>query len=122
MIRISLSLIASGAFLLAVGCGGIDSSRQAHPDALVGKLTYNGQPLKSVILTATGVDGTLAGGTTNEEGVYTIPSPPRGKLQLQLSAPGTGKLPFPAKYTKPNSDLTTEYTGGKQTFDIELKP
>ena len=105
---------------LLTGCGGT-GGREAHPDALTGKVTYNGQPVKSVALTVTGPDGKAVGTTADDQGVYTIPSPPKGQLQFQLAAPGGGKLPFPEKYTKPNNGLSVEYAGGRQTYDIELK-
>lgn len=108
------------ALLAAItGCGA--GARDANPEALTGKVTFNGQPVKAVTITVLG-SGAPTGGTTNEEGVYTIPNPPKGQLQFQLVAPGSGKAPFPVKYTKPNNGLSFEYTGGKQTYDMELKP
>jgi hypothetical protein len=115
MFAITALLALSGAI---AGCGA--GAREANPDALTGKITYNGQPLKAVTVMAIG-GGTPAGGTTNDEGVYTIPNPPKGKLKFQLTAPGSGKTPFPAKYTKPDNDLSFEYTGGKQTYNMDLK-
>jgi hypothetical protein len=112
-----LSLFVASA--VSAGCGA--AARDAHPDVLVGKITHNGQPVKSVTVTVFGPDGSPAGGTTNDEGVYTLPSPPKGQLKFQLVAPGSGKPPFPVKYTQPNNDLTFEYTGGKQTYDMNLK-
>src|SRR4051794_25740176 len=82
------------------GCGA--GARDANPEALTGKITFNGQPVKAVTVTAISPAG-AAGGTTNDDGVYTIPNPPKGKLQFQLVSPGSGKAPFPAKYTRPNS-------------------
>jgi len=104
----------------SAGCG-IGGAREAHPDALVGKITHNGQPMKSVAIFVIGPAGETAGGTTNEEGVYTIPSPPKGKLKFRLISPGSGKPRFPVKYTLPNNDLSFEYTDGKQTYDMDLK-
>ena len=112
-----LSLFVASA--VSAGCGA--AAREAHPDVLVGKITHNGQPVKSVTVTVLGPGGSPAGGTTNDEGVYTIPNPPKGTLTFQLVAPGSGKPPFPVKYTKPNNDLRVEYTGGKQTYDMDLK-
>jgi hypothetical protein len=113
-----LTLLAS--LTLSAGCG-IGGGREANPEALTGKVTANGQPVKSVTLTVTGPDGKTAGGTTSEAGTYTIPNPPKGALKFQFVAPA-GKATFPVKYTKPGNDLAFEYTGGKQTYDIDLKP
>lgn len=114
---LSLSVVA----FAGAGCGAFNG-RQANPDALIGRITHNGQPMKSVTLMATGSDGTPVGGTTNDEGVYTIPNPPKGNLQFQLVSPGSGKPVFPTKYTKPNNGLGCQYTGGRQTYDMDLKP
>ncbi|QJW96610.1 carboxypeptidase-like regulatory domain-containing protein [Frigoriglobus tundricola] len=120
MRRTVLPLALVPVLALAAGCGAI-GGLEAHPDALTGKITYNGQPVKSVALTVTGPDGKPSGGATNDEGVYTIPNPPKGTLQIQLSAPG-GKAAFPVKYTKPNSGLSVAYTGGRLTHNIDLTP
>ena len=114
-----LSLFVASA--VSAGCGIGAKQQEAHPDALVGKITHNGQPVKAVTITVLGPDGTPAGGTANDDGTYTIPNPPKGQLKFQLVAPGSGKPPFPAKYTQPNNDLTFDYTGGKQTYDMNLK-
>lgn len=120
MTRVLFALPVLVALVAGAGCGA-NGSREAHPDALTGKVTFNGQPVKSVTITAIGPDGKPYGGTTNEEGVYTIPSPTKGRLEFQLIAPG-GKAAFPEKYTKPKNGLSFEYAGGKQTYDMELKP
>jgi hypothetical protein len=118
MRSIVLTVMLLAATALAGGCVG---SKPAHPDSLGGKITTNGQPVRSIVVTVSGSDGKSAGGMTNEEGVYLIPDPPKGKLAFQLSPPG-GKATFPRKYTKPNNGLAFEYTGGTQTYDLDLRP
>ncbi len=115
-----LTVLAACAAAAAVGCGAIGRS-DPHPDALTGRITTGGQPVKSVMVTVTGPDGAPAGGTTNDDGVYTIPNPPKGKLKFRLVAPGGGKAPFPTRYATPSNDLTFEYGGGKETYDMDLK-
>ena len=118
MLRTIPVLILFAAVCAVAGCGA--GAREANPDALTGKITYNGQPVRSVTVTAMSPSGP-AGGTTNDEGVYTIPNPPKGKLTFQLVSPGSGKPSFPVKYTQPNGELSFEYTGGKQTYNMDLK-
>lgn len=105
----------------AVGC---DSASDATPNALVGKVTLGGQPLASESITVIGPGGEVSGGTTNADGDYLIPDPPTGQLTFQLMPQDPGRRPakggIPAKYTKPGNDLGVEYTGGRQTYDIEL--
>ena len=103
----------------AAGCGAVGRG-DPHPDALVGRITTAGRPVKSVVVTAYGPDGKPAGGMTNDDGVYTIPNPPKGKLTFQIMSPGAGKPPFPARYSTRSNDLSVDYSGGKQTFDMEL--
>lgn len=119
MFRRLISLVAlMTAAIFVAGCG---TTKEANPEALTGKVTANGQPVRSTTLTVTGPDGKTAGGTTNEEGVYTIPTPPKGNLSFLFIPPG-GKATFPTKYTKPGNGLSFEYQGGKQTYDLDLKP
>lgn len=105
------------ATVLAFGCG---KNQEANQDSLTGKVTVNGQPVKTTVITVTGPDGKPSGGTTNDEGVYLIPNPPKGELKFTF-VPSGPKSGIPDKYTRPNNDLKFTYTGGKQTYDIDLK-
>jgi hypothetical protein len=118
LLRPAAALLAVAALTLAAGC---DSGRDAHPDALSGKVTSKGQPVQYATIIVTGPDGRTAGGTTNEAGEYTIPSPPEGALTFHF-APAGKKSTVPAKYAKANNGLSFTYTGGKQTYDIDLTP
>lgn len=92
--------------------------------SLTGRITSGGQPIPFLNLMASGPKGYNTGGSTNENGEYTMPEPPKGLLRFQVFIPG--KLPkgvtITEKYAKADgSGLTFEYKGGRQTFDIDLK-
>lgn len=106
------------AVMTAIGCGA--GGGVAHPDALSGKVTAGGKPVASATLVVTGPEGQSSGGTTNDDGTYLIPEPPKGKLSFQFIMTSNKSL-IPAKYSKPNNGLTFDYTGGSQTYDIDLK-
>jgi hypothetical protein len=118
LLRPTAALLAVAALALAAGC---ESGREAHPDSLSGKVTFKSQPVPYATIIVTGPDGRTAGGTTNEAGEYTIPSPPEGELKFHFPPAGK-KSPVPAKYAKANNGLSFTYTGGKQTYDIDLTP
>jgi len=122
------SLLFAG--LLATGC----SSDPIGGDVLTGKVTLNGAPAKNVTVTVAGADGLPANAATGDDGVYSIPNPPQGTLQVRVTGfvptpppgvkappPPPGSTSVPARYTKPNNGLSVEYTGGKQSYDIEMK-
>ncbi|VTR99110.1 carboxypeptidase-like regulatory domain-containing protein [Tuwongella immobilis] len=117
MRAIAFALVAG----LMIGCSGGSTSNDDTAESINGKITFKGEPVKGVTLIVKSADGKDAGGSTNEVGEYTIPSPPKGKLGFML-IPAGGKAAFPAKYTKAGNDLSFDYQGGKQTFNIELKP
>ena len=62
MLRVLSVLGLFAALAASAGCGA-GAKQEAHPDALVGKITHNGQPVKAVTITVLGPDGTPAGGT-----------------------------------------------------------
>lgn len=111
---------------LVFGCSDSGSKANTGKEALSGKVTLNDQPLKYVIINATGAGGIISGSTTNEAGEYLIPDPPKGMIKFTVmgSKPGAKLAPnapsvVPDKYSKPN-DLQFDYQGGKQTFDLKL--
>lgn len=103
---------------LAGGCGG----GEKRGGELSGKVTVNGHPAGVMTLVVTGPDGKTAGGNTNDAGEYRIPDPPVGELKFQFIAPKQpGKTAgVPPKYASPNSGITHTYSGGKDTFNIDL--
>ena len=120
--RMRTLILAAAVLATAVGCDG--TSGEAHPDSLVGTVTLDGTVVPSESLIVTGPNGEVAGGSTNDAGEYLIPDPPKGQLKVQFMPPVRGnrnKPMIPIKYTKPGNDLGIEYTGGKHTYDIELK-
>jgi hypothetical protein len=125
-----LSILLSAA-LPAAGC----SSGPDGDNVLTGTVTRNGQPVKNVTVTVGVKDGPEANAVTGDDGEYRIPNPPKGALQVRVTAltppppPGTkapppppGSITIPPRYTKADNGLSVEYTGGKQTYDIDLKP
>lgn len=118
MMRVSsLGLLVLGC-IISAGCS--QSGGDAHPDSLSGKITFQGQPVPEATMIVTGSDGKTAGGSANAAGEYLIPEPPKGKLKFQFF-PGAKKDSIPMKYLKPDNDLSFEFIGGKQTYDIDLK-
>ena len=117
------TLILSAVVLAtAVGCD--RTSGEAHPDSLVGKVTLGGAVVPSESLIVTGPNGEVAGGSTSDAGKYLIPDTPKGRLKVQFMPPVRGnrnKPMIPMKFTKPVNDRGIEYTGGKQTNDVEMK-
>ncbi|HJZ58715.1 MAG TPA: carboxypeptidase-like regulatory domain-containing protein [Gemmataceae bacterium] len=109
-------LLAGLVAAMAIGCG----AQTAGKNTLSGKVTAHGRPVADVALVVTGPDGKTSGGTTNPEGVYLIPDPPKGQLQFHFIPAGPAKKSVPEKYVKPGNGLGLEYTGGKRTYDIEL--
>jgi hypothetical protein len=109
-------LLAMGA---VVGCG--KSENGTGKNVLTGVVTITGKPAAEMVIVAVTPEGETAGGTTDPTGRYTIPDPPQGPLQVYFMQPGELRL-IPDRYTVPNSELVCEYRGGKQTYDMDLKP
>lgn len=112
--------------LFLAGCGGPTSG--AGKDILSGRVMIGDQPAKQVIITVTGPDGKVSGGTTTDTGDYTIPDPPKGTLKFMVSGSLPGKKlssnspsVVPPRYSNPN-DLEFNYSGGKQTHNLSLTP
>lgn len=118
MMRVSSLVFIFLCGTISIGCN--QSGGDAHPDSLSGKITLQGQPVAEATMVVTGPDGKTAGGSANSAGEYVIPEPPKGVLKFQFF-PGAKKDSIPQKYLKPDNGLSFEYTGGKQTYDIELK-
>jgi hypothetical protein len=106
--------------LVVAGCGG----QPVNPDAaniLSGRVTHKGNPVPNLTLVVSGPDGSKRGGSTNDQGEYRIPNPPQGKLSFQFIEAGRpGSSAIPKKYAQPNNGVNYDYTGGLQTFDIQL--
>ncbi|QEL14422.1 peptidase associated/transthyretin-like domain-containing protein [Limnoglobus roseus] len=125
---LSAVVVVSG--LLSAGCGG---GSNGPGNVLSGVVTVDGRPVKEVNVLATGGAAQLSA-LTNEQGEYRFENPPKGALKFQLTSmappppgvPGSPPPPaaagVPTKYTKPGNDLAFEYAGGKQTYNMDLKP
>jgi hypothetical protein len=128
------------ATLFAAGCGGPKANEPT--ESVSGKVLLEGQPVAGTVY-FTGSDGREIPAAINVEGKYTVANPPKGegkftvksnlpaapagapqpKAGSEVAAPEgvVGKVP-PAKYALPGHAIAYNYAGGKQTFDIELKP
>jgi hypothetical protein len=126
---------------LAIGCGG-----QAK-GTVSGKVTYQGKPLSSGIVSFVSEAGAPHYADIESDGSYRMVNAPVGPVRIGVqskpkqSASPSPRMPrsredfvkvesdmkakesiLPDKYTDPNkSDLTYTVTKGKQQFDIDLK-
>jgi hypothetical protein len=110
---------------------------------LSGKVTYNGELLRSGLVSITAANGWVGTSQINEDGTYSIANVPPGSAKIAVDnfssdarskpprdikhrpprpAPTDTSVKIPVKYKKPEtSGLTCEVTGGRQTHNIELK-
>jgi hypothetical protein len=115
--------------LAATGCGG-QTQPTGEENTLTGTVVLNGQPADYSMVVAIGPNGQEATGPRLADGSYNIINPPTGMLKFKFAAgppiPGgppaakTGNVP--AKYLSETKELTFEYAGGNQVYNIELKP
>jgi hypothetical protein len=107
---------------------------------LSGKVTYNGEPLRSGLVSITAANGWVGTSQIDEDGNYSIANVPSGSAKITVDnfssevrgiprnvkrpphAEPTAPVKIPPKYKDPKtSGLTCEVTGGRQTHNIELK-
>jgi hypothetical protein len=126
----TLALVGLSVLLAAgIGCGRMDSER----NTIAGKMTLNGQPIQSATVFVTGPDDAVASGPVSG-GNYTIRRAPVGPLRFRVVSvppppPGsriklktdTGAS-IPERYQSSDNELSLDYKGGKQIFDIALQP
>jgi len=108
-----------------------------------GKVMLGNVPASGATVTFIGAGGKKAGALVDREGKYVVVDAPPGKVQVTVKSmagagpalptpaqvkdakagpPGATSVTVPAKYGEPNNGLTYEVKGGKETYDIELKP
>jgi hypothetical protein len=133
------SLFAAAVFATAAGCGAPKSKEP--DDVITGSVSLDGQPVNGTVMFFA-VDGREYPGAISEDGKYKVLNAPKGDGRflvksnlpsLPAGAPkpkdappppdnaGNGKQP-PAKYAFAANAIKYSYAGGKQNFDIELKP
>jgi hypothetical protein len=105
---------------LALASGGCGNQNTSGKNLLSGTVKADGQLVPDVPLVVTGPDGKTAGGMTDPKGEYIIPDPPQGKLQFHFMPAGPSAKLIPKKYTKTGNGLEFDYTGGKQTYNVEM--
>jgi hypothetical protein len=123
------------AVCLVSGCGGNNRFRA------YGKVTYQGAPVKSGIISFIPEDGQAsAGGSPINEGMYDIPVPPglpAGTYKVSISVPKVGKgavkemdgpgtggdtgESLPAKYNANTELRATIKPGASTEFNFDLK-
>jgi hypothetical protein len=135
--RIGLRSVSLAALLLAAaGCGG---------NRVVGKVTLNGVPVKSGLVTFYGEGQLQKVANINVDGEFQLDEPPPGisrvtvqnlstyvpmdrrvmlprQSKVSLPMPAAPTEALPRKYADPYNGLQFTATGGKQRFDIELTP
>lgn len=145
--RLVLLLLPSVLLFSTIGCG----EKGGAKNSVSGKVLFNSKPVTGTV-TFIGADGKEAASPINPDGSYNVPDPPLGedKITIQgipgmadaprpqipttnapgmddamkksLESPSSSGVAPPAKYASPTNGLTFKVTGGKQTFNIDLKP
>lgn len=140
MIKKASVLLGVSVLISLVGC----NQRSMTDNSLTGTITFNGKPVSFATIMVKGADGTEKNGPTDEQGKYIVVDPPEGPLKFKIVAvppppppgapeagqgggapawkPPPGALSLPKRYGDFENEVTFTYEGGKQTFDIELKP
>ena len=137
--------------MLLAGTLGCGSGDRMPANAITGTVTFKGAPVRFASLAAFGAEGEQRVSRTDEDGHYLIVNPPPGELSIRFvdlpppSPPRPNPPPragvkydipppreamtppppptnIPARYLKPDGGLPFHYTGGRQTFDIDIKP
>jgi hypothetical protein len=85
----------------------------------------DGNPVPRATVCAVREDKSEVSAQTTLDGKYSLTGLPVGKLQFKVvgspsAVPGMPQVPD--RYKKLNNGLGFEYSGGRQTFEIELTP
>jgi hypothetical protein len=137
--------------VLLTGTLGCSSGDRMPANSITGTVTLKGAPVRFASLAAISRDGEQRVSRTDEDGHFLIVNPPAGELIIRFvdlpppSPPRPNPPPragvkydipppreamtpppppttIPARYVKPDAGLPFHYEGGRQTFDIDLKP
>ncbi len=138
--RFSAGCLAALLVLSLSGCG------SDAKGTITGKVTLNGKPVTSGIVTFTTGKLPPTSAPINKDGEYTIQDSPVGEMKITLNnapplaesidpsktatagpqkiptAPAGETGPIPAKYAKEGNGLTYTVKSGEQTFNIPLTP
>ena len=125
-------LVASS--LTLIGCSGA-----VETTSVGGKVMVSGKPLNSGAITFAGPQNYIASGYIQPDGTYEVGNVPLGEVKVTITPAqpvvnaeaGTDPVkilkapaarPIPAKYAKPDNDLTFTVITGGMTKDFDLKP
>ena len=132
----------------ALGCGSGDGKPE---NSIAGTVTLKGAPVRFASLAAISPEGEQRVSRTDEAGHFLIVNPPPGELTIRFvdlpppspprpnpppragvkydipppreaMTPPPPPTPIPSRYLKPDAGLPFHYDGGRQTFDIDIKP
>ncbi|HTU21065.1 MAG TPA: hypothetical protein VMG10_23635 [Gemmataceae bacterium] len=118
---------------LVLGLAGCEGKSGRSSEVLTGRLMLNDQPVSHATVVAS-VGDKEASTPTAKDGTYTLYDPPKGTLRFKVytipppppGMPTPPSLPgqpvIPARYQSFDNELSFQYAGGKQVFDITLKP
>jgi hypothetical protein len=145
-IRVPRSVVLGLTALLAALASATGCHRAGPANTVSGRVTLDGRAVAGQV-TFVGSDGKSVASPIKADGSYTVLDPPRGEntvLVKSLTAAGASPAPPkgkaamsplaevsgapprgvtpPARYAQPNNGLRFAVTGGRQSFDIELRP
>jgi hypothetical protein len=114
-------------FLIFAGVlsSGCNERPNETTDSISGRVMMEGKPVPRATVCVVGEDKSEVSAQTTLEGKYLLAGPPIGKLQFKVTGSPSrvsGIPHVPPRYSKLDNGLTFEYTGGRQTFEIELTP
>lgn len=130
--RVGILPVMMASLFVAWGCG--QSDGDSPKESLTGKVMFDDKPVSMATVVAIGSDQKEVSAQSDDNGEYRLANPPHGSLKFQVytippAPPGvkSGPMPpgmtkLPAKYSKPDNELSYDFQGGNQTYDITLKP
>lgn len=131
--------VVPGLLALAALCAALGCSKGVKKITVTGKVTYQGQPVRSGIVRFIGPEGAYSAGPVQSDGTYTVTDvlPGETKVGIMESPSGSGSssgdkpeksaatkgaAPLPEKYREPTtSGLVYSITPETTELDIQIK-